>query len=102
MLHQIKLKKTAGVLLATFAIGACAAPQQSTHRWVSYDKASSHYRADNRYCTHNVTGESSQRVFDPSASQYKAYVTCMENRGYELTAIDARKGSRERSTLKLN
>lgn len=63
--------------------------QEPTHRWVSTDSASSaQYRVDNTYCRREVVGDSSLREFEANSPEFDKYTTCMQARGYALTAYN--------------
>jgi hypothetical protein len=81
------------------ATGGCAATdhQAPTHRWVSMDQVSGvEYRVDNNQCARETLGETGPRVLKTDTEAYQQYVTCMNERGYVLTAYsdaDKREGA---------
>ena len=75
----------AGVL----AVGGCASDgyQAATHHWVSFDQVSGiEYRVDNNQCARETLGESGPRVLETNTVAYEQYVSCMNEKGYVLTA----------------
>ena len=80
-----------GATLIALVLGGCATSgyQEPTHRWVSSSQSTSNqYRADNTTCMSQSGGTTSQRAFATSSPEYRAYVACMSERGYALTATD--------------
>lgn len=82
-----------GSTVMALLLGGCAVSnnQEPTHRWVStVNSSSAEYRADNGHCTREISGDSSQRVFEVNTPAYAEYVACMNARGYALTAMNSR------------
>ncbi|MDA1075734.1 MAG: hypothetical protein O3A63_13375 [Proteobacteria bacterium] len=75
-------------LVLAIGLAGCATQQPAaTHHWVSADQVTSpEYQVDNNYCSRVSTGSSGQSVFETNSEAYGAYVACMNERGYQLTA----------------
>ena len=79
-------------LAGTLFMTGCAGRQQApTHHWVSFDQVTGvAYRVDNNQCARETLGETGPRVLKTNTEEYDKYVSCMNNKGYVLTAYNAK------------
>ena len=83
--------KISNRLVLTAMVGlafGCASsePQQPTHRWASSEAVSGiEYSNDHARCM-SMANLESETEFQASSREFAAYKSCMETRGYELTA----------------
>ncbi|MEM7080795.1 MAG: hypothetical protein AAF513_19425 [Pseudomonadota bacterium] len=76
-----------GIILTVFGVGlaGCTTAGAPTHRWDSTVAADEvQYRNDHATCQVQANIEGVQ--LDPNSVQFKAYKSCMNNRGYVLAA----------------
>jgi hypothetical protein len=89
--HRLRQAGLACALAGALFMTGCAGSQPApTHHWVSFDQVTGvAYLVDNNQCARETLGEASPRVLKTNTEEYDKYVSCMNDKGYVLTAYNS-------------